>query len=117
MIPWANLNWTYLTRPIIWMRHREFVVYFIFGSYFLNKTKSYYDGKVRASMIDARVYTHDESDFSYRERHNKADNAVSREKILAFRENVLEERAKKEREAMIDAYDYLYGTNLKDAAI
>lgn len=114
MIPIAAPQWNFLTKPIIWMRHRELIVYAIFGFYFLNKTKSFIDRKNAYHFVEARVYTHDESDFSYRERHNKTDGAVSREKILKFRESVLKERAVREREAMLDAYDYLHGTNLKD---
>ena len=117
MIPFGALSWTYLSKPIIWMRHREFVVYFIFASYFLNKSKAYLDRRNNHSFIEARIYTHDESDISFKERTNKSDSAVSREKILAFRESVLKERVNKEREAMIDAYDYLYGTNLNDTQL
>ncbi len=115
MIPFAALNWTYLSKPIFWMRNREFVVYFLFGSYFLIKTKSYIDRRRNYNFVEARKYNHDESNINFRDRRNMTDGAVSRMKILKFRENVFKERAVREREAMIDGYDYLNGTNLKEA--
>jgi hypothetical protein len=54
-----------------------------------------------------RVYTHDESDIKFREGNNMADTAVRRDKTIAFAKRIKEERAKKEREAMLDAYNYL----------
>ena len=54
-----------------------------------------------------RIYTTDESDVGFRETGNMTDAAVRRDKSLAFAERIKEERAKKEREMMLDAYNYL----------
>jgi len=89
MIPLGAAQWNYLFRPILWMRHRELIVYGIFGFYVLNKSKSYIDKHKTHSFVKSRVYTHDESDIGYRERHNKMDSAVTREKIIKFRDDVL----------------------------
>ena len=49
-------------------------------------------------MIQGRLYTNDETDVRYKNHTNKIDSAVKREKIFAFRKQVLEARAQKERE-------------------
>jgi len=73
MIPFGALSWTYLNKPIIWMRHREFIVYFIFGSYVVNKSKAYFDRRKNYTFVESRIYTHDESDIHFKERTNKSD--------------------------------------------
>jgi hypothetical protein len=45
-----------------------------------------------------RVYVDDESDISYREKINKTDGAVRRDKIRRFAAEIKEARAAKERE-------------------
>ena len=61
-----------------------------------------------------RVYTHDESDIKFREVDNMTDAAVRRDKIISFAQSIKEQRAKKEREAMLDAYNYLNKKDLAD---
>ena len=56
-----------------------------------------------------RIYNHDESDISWRELSNQSDEAVRREKMIKFAIKIKAERAKQEREAMLDAYNYLNG--------
>ena len=58
-------------------------------------------------FVMTRVYTHDESDIKFREPDNMVDGAVRRTKILSFAKDIKEQRAKHEREAMLDAYNYL----------
>jgi len=54
-----------------------------------------------------KIYTNDESDVEYRESYNKTDAAVKREKILKFAAKIRVARAQKEREMMLDAYNFL----------
>ena len=60
-----------------------------------------------------RIYNHDESNIEWREKHNEVDEAVRRDKMIKFANKIKAERAKKEREAMLDAFNYLHGKNLK----
>jgi len=64
--------------------------------------------------INQRVYTHDESDITYRETGNKTDGAVKREHAMKYAEKIKKMRAVKEREQALDAYNYLNGKNLSD---
>ena len=59
-----------------------------------------------------RVYTHDESDIQYREVTNRTDGAVKREHAIRYAEKIKLLRAQKEREAALDAFNYLNGKNL-----
>lgn len=45
-------------------------------------------GKSNLINFKARVYTHDESDIEFRERHNMMDHIVKREKIYALRDKI-----------------------------
>ena len=60
-------------------------------------------------MVLTRLYTHDESDIEFREAHNMTDAAVRRDKTLAFAARIKEERAKAERQLMLEAYNELNG--------
>ena len=58
-----------------------------------------------------RIYTHDESDIEFREPTNMNDSAVRRDKTITFANMIRNERARQERELMLDAYNYLNGKN------
>ena len=59
-----------------------------------------------------RVYTHDETDTRYRETTNRTDGAVKREHALKYAAKIKAMRAEKEREAALDAFNYLNNKNL-----
>ena len=62
------------------------------------------------------MYTTDESDVAFRELHNMQDAAVRRVKIMSFANEIREMRAQKERELMLDAYNHLNKTALREEA-
>jgi len=55
------------------------------------------------------VYTTDESSVEFRKTSNMTDRQVNISKLEKFKEEILAARAAKEREAMLDAYNYLNG--------
>ena len=64
------------------------------------------------NWTNQRVYTHDETDIRYREQTNRTDGAVKREHALKYAEKIKKLRAEKEREAALDAFNYLNKTSL-----
>ena len=80
---------------------------YVTGSYF--RSVGNYDDNQWALQ---QVYTHDESDIQYRETTNRTDAAVKREHAIRYAEKIRKIRAEKEREAALDAFNYLNGKNL-----
>ena len=102
-----SLSWTFLTKSFLPMRYRDYFAVICIGKFTFNKYISYMSDSSDDSFVMTRVYTHDESDIAFREPNNMTDGAVRRDKIISFAKKIKEERAKKEREAMLDAYNYL----------
>ena len=56
----------------------------------------------------------DDSDFEFRNRNNMSDSYVNRVHILNYSKKVKAERAKRERELQLDAFNYLHKQNVTD---
>ena len=102
-----SLSWNYLTKSPLPLKYRDLFATVLIGNWMAGKYNTYTAEKRDYESITCRVYTHDESDIGFRERTNMADHVVRREKILKFADMIKEERAKKERVMMLDAYNYL----------
>ena len=102
-----SLSWTFLTKSFLPLRYRDYFAVMCIGKFAYNKFVNHYAEQADNEYVMTRVYTHDESDIKFRESNNMADQAVRRDKTIAFAKRIKEERAKKEREAMLDAYNYL----------
>jgi len=102
-----SLSWTFLTKSFLPLRYRDYFAVMCIGKFGYNKYLNYIADQGDEEFIMTRVYTHDESDIAFREASNMTDAAVRRDKTIAFAKRIKEERAKKEREAMLDAYNYL----------
>ena len=83
------------------------------GSYIMAQMMSALTVKSDNDWVMQHIYTDDESDISYRNQSNKTDGAVRRKIILSYAAKIRQMRAEKEREAQLDAFNYLNGTNLK----
>ena len=83
------------------------------GSYIMAQMMSALTVKSDNDWVMQHIYTDDESDISYRNQSNKTDGAVRRKIILNYAAKIRQMRAEKEREAQLDAFNYLNGTNLK----
>ena len=103
-----SLSWTFLTKSFLPLRYRDYFAVMCIGKFGYNKYINYMSEGMDSDFVMTRVYTHDESDIEFREKHNMVDAAVRRDKTIAFAKFIKEERAKKEREAMLDAYNYLH---------
>ncbi len=64
-------------------------------------------------FVCQHIYTDDESDISFRETTNKTDGAVKRKLTMAYVQKIQKLRADKEREAQLDAFNFLNGKNLQ----
>jgi hypothetical protein len=106
-------SWTYLTRRFIGMNYRDYIAMGIITTYCYGTVLQKQAENRDLQYTMQRVYTHDESDIRYRETTNRTDAAVKREHALAYSERVKKVRAEKEREAQLDAFNYLFGKNLK----
>lgn len=107
-----SVSWTYLTRRFLLMNYRDMLAMGIVGTYAIG---SYFHSVAKEDdnrWILQRVYTHDESDISYREVTNRTDGAVKREHAIRYAEKIKKLRAEREREAALDAFNYLNGKNL-----
>ena len=102
-----SLSWTFLTKSFLPLRYRDYFAVMCIGKFGYNKFINYHSEQMDRDFVMTRVYTHDESDIEFREIHNMVDSAVRRDKTIAFAKRIKEERAKKERDAMLDAYNYL----------
>jgi hypothetical protein len=107
-----SFSWTYLTRRFLLQNYRDSVAMSIIGSYVVGSyfRKIARDDDNRWTL--QRVYTHDESDIQYREVTNRTDGAIKREHAMKYAEKIKKLRADKEREAALDAFNYLNGKNL-----
>ena len=56
----------------------------------------------------------DDSDFEFRNRENMTDRYVNRVITLKYKDKILAERAKREREMQLDAFNYLHKQNISD---
>ena len=102
-----SLSWTFLTKSFLTHRYRDYIAMICIGKFAYNKYVNYVNDNNDSMRIMSRVYTTDESDVEFRETYNMTDAAVRRDKTLAFAQMIKEERAKKEREMMLDAFNYL----------
>ena len=108
-----SLSWTFLTKSFLPLRYRDVVATTAIGFWFANKYINYNSDRSDAEFIMSRMYTHDESDIEFREPTNMTDGAVRRTKLIEFANKIKADRAKKEREMMLDAYNYLNNKNHK----
>ena len=103
----------YFTRRFIFQNYRDYIAVGIVSSYIAGS----YVRKMSADDDNAftlqKVYTHDESDQMYKETTNRTDGAVRREHALRYAERIRKIRAEREREAQLDAFNYLFGKNLE----
>lgn len=104
---------TYLTRRFLLQNHRDWIAMSIIGSFCVGKWLQYANEKENTEFIMQHVYTDDESDITYREKTNKTDGAVKRKIMIAYADKIRRLRAEKEREAQLDAFNYLNGKNLQ----
>ena len=102
-----SLSWTYLTKSPLPLRYRDYFAVMCISKFVYNKYVNALVASDDHDFVMTRVYTHDESDIKFREPDNMVDSAVRRDKILSFAKGIKEQRAKNEREAMLDAYNYL----------
>ena len=93
------------------LRYRDLIAGAIIGKYVASKYLEHRAKQMDYESIMTRVYTTDESDIEFRESTNMVDHAVRRVKLIEFAKRIKEERAKKERELMLDAYNYLNKKN------
>ena len=107
-----STSWTYLTRRFILQNYRDYVCATIVCSYALGVTLQYLAHADDDQWSRQRVYTHDESDIRYKETSNRTDGAVKREHAIRYAEKIKLMRAQKEREAALDAFNYLNNKNL-----
>ena len=108
-----SLSWTFLTKPFIGLRYREVIAGATIGMYFFQTYIDYNASGDDDEAVMTRIWCHDESNVKWRERNNETDDAVRRVKMIQFSEAIKIERAKKERAAMLEAYNYLNGKNLE----
>ena len=106
-----SLSWTYLTKSFILMRYRDIVATTAIGIWAVGKYVTYRADKTDAEFVMTRMYTHDETDIEFGEVHNMTDGAVRRTKMIEFSNKIKMDRARKEREMMLDAYNYLNNKN------
>eukprot|EP00347_Sterkiella_histriomuscorum_P010487 403376095 len=104
-----SFSWNYFTRRFVLQNYRDHVAVGMICMFFLSKAQEKWSVDNDNAWTQQRVYTNDETDIRYKERGNKTDGAVKREKMLEFRRRILEARAQREREAMLDAYNHLNG--------
>lgn len=108
-----SFSWTYLTRRFLLMNYRDMLAMSIVGTYAIGSYFQHVAKEDDNRWILQRVYTHDESDISYREVTNRTDGAVKREHAMRYAEKIKKMRAEREREAALDAFNYLNGKNLQ----
>ena len=106
-----SLSWHYLTKSPLPLKYRDLFATILIANWIGGKYNSYCSEKRDYENVTCRVYTHDESDINFREKTNMADHVVRREKAMAFAAMIKQERAKKERVMMLDAYNYLNNKN------
>ena len=106
-----SLSWNFLTKAFLPLRYRDLFAVMCISKFCMNKYINYMAVTGDNDFIMTRVYTHDESDIKFKEVNNMTDAAVRRDKTIAFAKRIKEQRAIKEREMMLDAYNYLNNVN------
>ena len=106
-----SVSWTFLTKSFMPLRYRDIIAAIVITKYTGTQFLDWIAKSMDSADIMTRVYTHDESDIEFREPHNMVDSAVRRTKTIEFAKRIREERAKKERELMLDAFNYLNKKN------
>jgi len=106
-----SFSWTYLTRRFVLMNYRDYIAVSLITSYVGTKYVKWVSESDDNLWTMQHVYTHDESDIAYREEFNKTDGAVKREHAYKYAARIRQMRAEREREAALDAYNFLNGKN------
>ena len=88
-----SLSWTFLTKSFMPLRYRDTLAGLIIVNFCANKWNNY-NAEQSDNHIMTRVYTHDESDITFKEVGNMNDSAVRRTKTIEFANRVKLERAK-----------------------
>ena len=104
-----SFSWTYITRRFILQNYRDVLSVGIITSFFASKFLTYNSKTADNQWTLTRVYTDDETDVKYKERDNKTDAAVKRQKLVRFAREMKEARVNREREMQLDAYNFLNG--------
>lgn len=102
-----SFSWTYLTRRNLFQNYRDYIAVGIIVTGVTGKWAQHIALQRDSTFVMQQVYTHDESDIAFREITNKTDGAVKREHAMRYAEKIKKLRAEKEREAALDAYNYL----------
>ena len=105
-------SWNYFTRRFLLQNYRDYLATIMVTTYVLGVTVRHWQSTDDNLWARQRVYTHDESDIRYKETTNRTDVAVKREHALKYAEKIKKLRAEKEREAALDAFNYLNKKNL-----
>ena len=106
-----SFNWTYLTKTFMTHRYRDLLAVGTIGVWSLGAMSNYRGEQRDYECVMTQMYTHDESDIEFRDPNNMTDQAVRRTKIVEFANNIKAARAQRERELMLDAYNYLNNKN------
>eukprot|EP00352_Strombidinopsis_acuminata_P008864 CAMPEP_0176374486 /NCGR_PEP_ID=MMETSP0126-20121128/26790_1 /TAXON_ID=141414 ORGANISM="Strombidinopsis acuminatum, Strain SPMC142" /NCGR_SAMPLE_ID=MMETSP0126 /ASSEMBLY_ACC=CAM_ASM_000229 /LENGTH=108 /DNA_ID=CAMNT_0017735079 /DNA_START=12 /DNA_END=338 /DNA_ORIENTATION=+ len=107
-----SFSHNYLTRRFLLQNYRDYVAVTMIGTWALGYTLRSYDDRTNSNYMAMRMINDDESDITYREATNKTDAAVRRRHALNYSEKIKKLRAEKEREAALDAFNYLYKKDL-----
>mmetsp|Transcript_8132 Transcript_8132/g.9278 ORF Transcript_8132/g.9278 Transcript_8132/m.9278 type:complete len:115 (+) Transcript_8132:34-378(+) len=106
--------WNYFSKGNFYQRHRIMYMYTLVlmtGYTWVARLKiTQHNEFVKGSLH----YTTDDSDFEFRNSSNMTDEVVKHKIVNKFREKVLAERSLLEREMQLDAFNYLYNTDLND---
>lgn len=108
-----SFSWTYLTRRFWMQNYRDYAAVGIVTSYVMGHVFSGIAAGHDDIWVRQRVYTHDESDITYREVTNRTDGAVKREHAMRYAEKIKGMRAERERAASLDAYNFLNNKSLE----
>ena len=106
-------SWHYLTRRFLLQNNRDWLAMILIGSFLLNRFLLHTNNRQEMEWVCQHIYTDDESDISYRDTTNKTDGAVKRKLIMSYAAKIRALRAEKEREAQLDAFNYLNKASLK----
>ena len=101
-----SLSWTFLTKSFLPLRYRDTFAALIIVNFASNKWNNYH-AEQSDNHVMTQLYIHDESDIAFKDVGNMHDGAVRRTKAIEFANRVKLERAKQERELMLDAFNYL----------
>ena len=92
-----SLSWTFLTKSFLPLRYRDTIAGLVIVNFAANKWNTI-NAEKHDNHVMTRIYTHDESDISFKDKSNMHDTAVRRNKTIEFAHRVKMERAKQERE-------------------